>query len=155
MIFYFLGGVFVPGVGVGVIILNEKNQVLLLLRNENPEKALSDMHLEGTWTLPAGKVKYGETLLKAAIRKVKEEANLDVSKLQLISVADDLNEYAHFVTFGFLAKQVNGIVDLGKSEEHISYGYFDFLHLPENLCFPSKKIIENYVNKQIYSDNNS
>lgn len=142
-----------PGVGVGVIILNEKNQILLFLRNEDPEKALSDMHLEGTWTLPAGKVKYGETIQQAAIRKVKEEANLDVSKLQLVSIADDLNEYAHFVTLGFLAKQVNGIIDLGKSEEHITYGYFDFLHLPENLCFPSKKIIENYIRKQIYSDN--
>ena len=51
-----------PGVGLGVIILNELGEVLLLLRNSESEKALSNMHLEGTWTLPAGKVKYGETL---------------------------------------------------------------------------------------------
>ena len=57
-----------PGVGLGVIFLNELNQVLLILRNENPEFALSDMRLEGTWTLPAGKVKNGETLIEAAKR---------------------------------------------------------------------------------------
>ena len=31
--------IFMPGVGLGVIILNELNQVLLILRNENPEFA--------------------------------------------------------------------------------------------------------------------
>jgi len=42
--------------GIGVLVLNEKKEVLLLLRNSNPIKAASDMHLEGTYTLPSGKV---------------------------------------------------------------------------------------------------
>ncbi len=60
-----------PGVGLGVILLNENSQVLLLLRNDDAIKADSDMRLEGTRALPAGKVKYGETLIEAAKRKVK------------------------------------------------------------------------------------
>lgn len=139
-----------PGVGLGVIILNEQNQVLLLLRNEEPSKALSDMHLEGTWTLPAGKVKFGETINQAVTRKVKEETNLDVVSFELVSVADDINQYAHFLTLGVLAKTLDGTIDLGKTEEHIQYGYFDFSDLPKNLCLPSKKIIENYLHKRIY-----
>jgi len=46
-----------PGVGVGIIILNSFHEVLLLLRNSDAIKADSLMRLEGTWTLPAGKVK--------------------------------------------------------------------------------------------------
>lgn len=139
-----------PGVGIGVIILNDLKEVLLLLRNSNPDKALSDMKLEGTWTLPAGKVKNGETIIDAAIRKVKQEANLDVDDLDIISIANDINEYAHFVTIGLIARMCDGEISLGESEEHIDYAYFNLNELPENLCDPSKKIISNYLNKKIY-----
>ena len=90
-----------PGVGIGVMLFNENNEVLLLLRNANPDKAKSDMHLEGTWTLPAGKVKYGE-------------------------------------------------INLGHSEEQVSYDFFSLEDLPNNLCIPSKTIINNYLEKVIY-----
>ena len=139
-----------PGVGLGVIILNELDQVLLILRNDDPEKALSDMRLEGTWTLPAGKVKNGETLIEAAKRKVKAETNLNVDNLEIVSIADDINEYAHFVTIGLIARMCDGSVDLGDSQEHVDYGYFDIDNLPSNLCEPSIKIINNYKDKVIY-----
>lgn len=141
-----------PGVGIGIVVLNDENQVLLILRNEDPNKALSDMRLEGTWTLPAGKVKVGETIFEAAVRKAKQEVNLDISNLKLISVADDINEYAHFVTLGVLARMYNGYIDLGNTEEHIDYGFFDLDKLPKNLCEPSKKIIDNYLNSRIYNE---
>ena len=44
------------------------DDVLLILRNSDPKLAKSDMHLEGTWTLPAGKIRYNETLIDAAKR---------------------------------------------------------------------------------------
>lgn len=139
-----------PGVGIGILILNDQNQVLLILRNDDPNKALSDMRLEGTWTLPAGKLKIGETIFEGAVRKTKQEVNLDISDLELISVADDINEYAHFVTLGVLARMYSGNIDLGNTEEHIEYGFFDLDKLPKNLCEPSKKIIDNYLNNRIY-----
>ena len=139
-----------PGVGIGVMLLNEKNEVLLLLRNEDPAKAQSDMHLEGTWTLPAGKVKYGETLLEAAKRKVKEETNLNCDKLEIISIADDKNGDAHFVTIGFLANEFTGKIFLGDTEEQVAFGFFSLESLPTNLCDPSKIILENYLEKTIY-----
>ncbi len=141
-----------PGVGIGILILNDMNQVLMILRNEDPNKALSDMHLEGTWTLPAGKVKTGETIFDGAIRKAKEEVNLKVSNLKLISVADDINEYSHFVTLGVLARMYSGSIDLGNTEEHVDYGFFDLDKLPENICNPSRKIIVNYLNNRIYNE---
>lgn len=139
-----------PGVGIGIILLNENHEVLLLLRNEDRKIADSDMRLEGTWTLPSGKIKYGESIFEAAIRKVKEEANLDIENIELVSISDDINEYAHFITIGVIAKQFCGNIELQSSNEHVAYGYYNLNALPENLCEPSKKIIRNYIENKIY-----
>lgn len=142
----------VPGVGLGVMLVNKDGKVLLILRNSNPTLADSDMHLEGTWTLPAGKVRYGETIIEAAKRKVKEEVNLDVSNLSVISVNDDINKYAHFLTIGLISYDFEGVIDLGDSLEHVDYKFYDLDNLPENLCEPSKVIIKNYRNNEIYKE---
>lgn len=141
-----------PGVGLGIIILNELKEILLILRNDDSIKADSDMRLEGTWTLPAGKVKNGETLFEAAKRKAKAEVNLDVDDLEIVSLADDINEYAHFLTVGLIAKKWSGEITLGATEEHVNFGFFARDSLPDNLCEPSKKILRNYHNKEIYRE---
>ena len=77
-----------PGVGIGVMVLDSDGKVLLILRNSNPDLAKSDMHLEGTWTLPAGKVGYGKTIIDAAKRKVKEEVNLTIENVKVIYISE-------------------------------------------------------------------
>lgn len=138
------------GVGVGIMLLNQ-NEVLLLLRNSDKNLADSDMRLEGTYTLPSGKVLHNETLEEASIRKVKDETNLDVEELELVSISNDINEFAHYVTIGMIADSYSGEFKL-KENEFVSYGWFSMDDLPSNLCEPSKKIINNYLNKKIYSD---
>ena len=142
----------IPKVGLGVIILNKENQVLLILRNNDPKLADSEMRLEGTWTLPAGKLKYGETLNEAAIKKVKEETNLDIKDVKVISISDDINSYAHYVTVGLIAHDYSGKINLGDTLEHVDYGFYDLDNLPDNLCEPSKKIIKNFKNENIYEE---
>lgn len=139
-----------PGVGIGVMIFNEEGKVLLILRNDNAKKADSDMRLEGTWTFPSGKVKFGETINDAAVRKVKEEVNLDIKNPKIISISDDINSFAHFVTFGLVVKDYKGKISLGNSEEHVDYKFFDINKLPKNLCMPSRNIVNNYKNNIIY-----
>lgn len=142
-----------PGVGLGVMLFNEEGKILLIKRNDDATKAASDMHLEGTWTLPAGKIKYGETIFEAAKRKAMQEVNLSIDDLSIISIADDINEYAHFITLGILARMWSGEVNLGDSEEQVEYDWFDINDLPINLCEPSKKIIDNYLSNTIYKEN--
>lgn len=62
-----------PWVELGIIILNENNELLLLLRNSDKNKADSDMRLEGTWTLPSGKIKINETIFEAAKKNWKKK----------------------------------------------------------------------------------
>ena len=140
------------GIGVGIIVLNEKQEVLLLLRNSDAALADSAMHLEGTYTLPSGKVIFGETFEEAAKRKLKDETNFEVNiqDLQLISLANDVNEYAHFATIGFLAAQYRDEFKLKSSKEFTDYNWYPLESLPKNICEPSQKIIKNYLNKTIY-----
>ena len=76
------------GIGVGVILLNKNNEILLLLRNSDPKLADSNMHYEGQYTLPAGKIKFGEEFEEAGIRKVKQETNLDVLDIETICLVN-------------------------------------------------------------------
>lgn len=134
-----------PGVGIGVIVLNDKNEVLLLHRNNDNNIAKSDMHLEGTWTLPSGKVKLNEKIIDAATRKCLEEAGINVLGLSIICINDDINEFAHFVTIGLIANSYTS--DIKISSEFTEYKFFNLNELPDDLCFPSKKIINAYLTK--------
>ena len=139
------------GIGVGIIIKNKENKILMLLRNDYAKKADSDMRLEGTWTLPSGKVKFGETIEEAGIRKTKQECNLDVSKIKVISVQNDVNKYAQYATFGLIAEEYSGDIKLPKTDELIKYDWFAINDLPGNTCLPTKRILEKYLNKKFYN----
>jgi len=72
--------------------------------------------------------------------------------LKVISLANDINEYAHYVTIGLLATNYKGNVKLKNSEEFTDYGWFKLDKLPSNTCLPSIKIIQNYINKTFYNE---
>lgn len=98
-----------PGVGFGVILLKEK-KVLLGHRHEDPKKADSALHGEGTWTLPGGKLDFGENFEEAVAREVAEETGIkiDENKLESVSLTNNIVTDAHFVTLGWLCHKFSG-----------------------------------------------
>lgn len=78
---------------VGVVIINDKKEVLLQKRSKlkrvNPNK----------WGICGGKINYGESPKEAAIRETKEEIgiSLDVDKLNLIGI--NFGYQACFITY--------------------------------------------------------
>ena len=141
------------GVGFGVMILKD-NKILLGKRHDNPEKADSELHGEGTWTMPGGKIKFGESFEDAAYRETLEETGININKekLKLISLTNDKVEDAHFVTIGFLCEDFNGEASVMEPDEITEWRWFLLNDLPEKIFFPSKKVLENYLDKKIYKN---
>lgn len=137
-----------PGVGVGVIIL-KNNKVLLGKRNDNPDKADSLLHGEGTWTLPGGKLDFGEDIRDCVCREVFEETGIKTNrdKIKLVSVTNDIVKDAHFVTLGFLCEEFEGNPKVMEPDEIIEWKWFDIDKMPDPMFFPSEKMIRNFVNE--------
>jgi 8-oxo-dGTP diphosphatase len=127
------------GVGFGVMILRE-GKVLLGKRHENPEKADSELAGAGTWTMPGGKLHFGEKFLEGALREVKEETGIDVNSAKVICINEDMVEGAHFVTIGLLCEDFSGEANVMEPDEITEWNWFSLNDLPEPLYFPSEKV---------------
>lgn len=138
-----------PRVGVGVILLRD-NKILLGKRNENPAKADSLLHGEGTWTLPGGKLDFGENIEDCACREVLEETSIKINKdnIKIISVTNDIVKDAHFVTIGFLCEDFEGEEKVMEPDEITEWRWFDINNIPNHMFFPSEKAIKNFINKE-------
>ncbi|PIZ88706.1 MAG: ADP-ribose pyrophosphatase [Candidatus Nealsonbacteria bacterium CG_4_10_14_0_2_um_filter_38_17] len=140
-----------PGVGVGVMILRG-NKVLLGKRHSDPTKADSELHGEGSWTMPGGKLEFQEELKEAAIREVMEETGIKVMNFELISVSNDKIPDKHFVTIGFLAENFEGEPRVMEPDEITEWQWFDLNNLPHPIFLPSEKILKNYLAGKIYQE---
>ena len=138
------------GAGFGVIILNEDGKVLMGLRHSDPDKADSAFRSAGVWTLPGGKLEWGESFEDGACREVLEETNLTIKNPQVISVHNCKNEHAHFVTIGLVASESKGEAQVTEPDEIIEWQWFDLKKLPEQIYFPSQEVIENYLQEKFY-----
>ena len=136
-------------VGVGVMLV-KGGKVLLGKRHPDPEKASSELHGEGTWTLPGGKMDFGDTLFGAAAREVLEETGIQLKKSDIISVTNERVPDKHFVTIGFIGREFQGEPKVMEPDEITEWKWFGFGELPRPIFFPSEKIIKNYLDKVIY-----
>ena len=82
--------------GVGIVVLNKKNQVFLAKRIDNPKNF---------WQMPQGGVDKGEKYYNAALRELKEETSIQT--VSLIKEIDGLTTY-------FLPDHLVGIIWKGK-----------------------------------------
>jgi len=137
------------GVGIGVMIMRD-NKILLGQRHPDEEKAGSALKGQGTWTMPGGKLEWGESFEDGATREVKEETGLDVKNLQVLCVNNDKNEHAHFITVGLIATEFEGEAQVCEPEVIREWKWFDLDKLPEPLFFPSKRVLDNYTQKAFY-----
>ena len=68
--------------GVGIVVLNKKNQIFLAKRIDNPKNF---------WQMPQGGVDKGEDFYAAAVRELEEETSIKTVKL--IKEIDGLTTY--------------------------------------------------------------
>ncbi|MET4563542.1 NUDIX domain-containing protein [Lysinibacillus parviboronicapiens] len=127
-----------PKVGVGAVILDENNRILLVLRKKSPES--------GYWSLPGGKVDYMETIENAVIREIKEELGVDIEIERLVCVTNHIvqSEDVHYVAPTFIAHITNGKVHNKEPHALEQVQWFPIDDIPENIT-----ITTDYALKQL------
>ena len=101
---------------VGAIILNEKNQVLIMSRKTYD-------FMGGIDELPSGNMEQGENIYEALVREVKEETNLDV-----VNVKSYIGSFDYISGSDKKARQYNFVLDVKNIEniiltEHDKYNW--------------------------------
>lgn len=92
--------------GVAAVIWDAQGNVLLIRRAKEPRK--------GQWSLPGGKLEFGETLIEGVRREVREETGLEVEILGLVDVAETIRDASvgaaddHFVLIDYGARVISG-----------------------------------------------
>ena len=127
------------GVGVGVLVLDSQQRVLLTLRRRAPEA--------GHWSILGGKLDYLEKLDQCAIREAREEAGVEVELLRLLCVTDHIlpDEGQHWIAPAFLARVISGQASNCEPEKTEELRWFALDGVPENLTMTARNAIASYL----------
>ena len=133
----------VPRVGVGVLLLDELDRVLLTLRNRPPEA--------GCWSIVGGKLDFLETLEECAAREAREEVGVEVSIQSLLCVTDHClpQENQHWVSPAYLAKVRAGQAANCEPEKTADVQWFPLDRLPPNLTMTARNAIRAYTRQRL------
>ena len=114
-----------PIAAVGVVCLRG-DKVLLIRRGRPP--------LQGAWSLPGGKIEWGERAADAALRELAEETGVRAELTGLIDVVDGLfpaevggAPVSHYVLVEFAARWVAGEPVAGDDAAAAAFHPFDAL----------------------------
>ena len=126
--------------GSVVIILNNKNEVLLQKRHD------------GSWGLPGGLMDLGESFEEVAIREIFEETGLEVENFKLVNVFSGSEYYLkvpngdelYSVTAVFYTKDVRGDMKVDYNES-VKMEYFKLDDLPIKLTDEYRRFIKQYI----------
>jgi len=137
------------GAGFGVMIMKE-GKVLLGKRHVDPIKADSLLNGAATWTMPGGKMEFGETFEEAGKREAKEETGIDLEEVKVMCVNNERMESAHFITIGLFCEKFQGEPRVMEPDEITEWRWVGLEDLPAPMYFPSAEVIDNYKQKKFY-----
>jgi 8-oxo-dGTP diphosphatase len=93
-----------PAVGVGGVAARDGS--ILLVRRGTPPS-------EGLWSVPGGRVEWGESLAEAVRREVLEETGLEVEVGEVAGIVERVYEGFHYVIVDYFVQVVGGTLRAG------------------------------------------
>lgn len=130
-----------PKVGVGAIMLDDQNRILLQLRNKPPEV--------DHWSIPGGRVEFMEKLDDAIVREIQEELGVSVVIEDFLCVTDHLvpADNAHWVSPAYLVRVVKGEAENMEPHATKKVEWFPLESLPEKLTVTTNSAVDAYIKK--------
>jgi 8-oxo-dGTP diphosphatase len=129
-----------PVPAVGVVCFNAFGEVLLIRRGTPPRL--------GEWSIPGGRLEWGETLRDAALRELREETGVEAQIVGLIDVVDGIftsrttgDTTRHYVLIDYVAHHLSGNPIAGDDAAEAKFVAKDELHA-YNLWDKTLQIIE-------------
>jgi len=121
-----------PSAAVAAVIVQD-GKLLLIRRGVEPSR--------GKWSIPGGSVEWGESLLDAVRREVREETGLEVEVGKVAGIFDLIAEGFHYVIVDYFAHPIGGELHPGDDASEARWVPLDQLdsneltpHLRERLA---------------------
>ena len=134
-----------PMVGIGVIIQNSDNQILIGKRKGSHAPFFS---------IPGGHLELGESFEEAAIKEVFEETGLIIKNPKVFCVTNNLrtyrNEGKHYVSICLFANDYSGRLTAMEKDKCESWDWFSLDEIPQPHFDASEFTIECFIKNQFY-----
>lgn len=91
-----------PCVSVSAIAIYD-DQILMIRRGHGPA--------QGKWSVPGGKVRFGETLAEALVRELLEETGLQGICGEFVGICEKIDDEDHYVIIAHLAELIDEYED--------------------------------------------
>ena len=134
-----------PKVGVGVIIQNSANEILIGKRIGSHAPLFS---------IPGGHLENGESFEAAAIKEVFEETGLIIYNPKVICVTNNIRTYQsegkHYISVNLFADEFSGQVEVKEKHKCEWWKWFALHEIPQPQFDASQFAIECFQKKLFY-----
>ena len=126
--------------GVGLLVFNSENKVLMQLRTDY-----------NAWGFIGGSMELGESFEETAYRELKEETNLEIDELKLIKVLSGKDTYREYpngdklydITALYVVTKYHGDLRVNDDESK-ELGWFSINEIPDNITEHTRRSLNKY-----------
>jgi len=134
-----------PVVGIGVILQNKENKILVGKRKGSHSPYFS---------IPGGHLELGETFESGARREIFEECGIKLNSIRVINVTNNLRTYneegKHFVSVNLFSNDFEGTPTLKEPDKCEGWFWCDPNDIPSPQFDASEFAIECFLKNEFY-----